>query len=303
MFSIQNTMNMKCVLCKNTKFVLVSTSVRDSKKHRIIKCKNCAHVQLHPLPSELSYKKFYDDNRQIKNIKFNFKIEQLEKKSEFDVKRRLEIIKKKSHKRSRILEIGSGNGFLLKKMYNSGYDITGIEISKERRDISRKLSNAPVLDYNVFDGLKSLGQFDLVLLFQVFEHVTQPINFLKILSKFLKKNGTIIIEVPNVNDFQLDLNQFYQNWFWQKAHVNYFSEKILTKILKKLHFQKIEVKGIQRYSIENMFNWKITSKPQPIRPTYELPAEYCWIENNYKNYLQKNLICDTIMVIAKNVII
>ena len=48
-----------------------------------------------------------------------------------------------------------------------------------------------------------------------------------------------------------------------------------------------------------MFNWKITNNPQPTRPTYELPAKYCWIENNYKNYLQKNLICDTIMVIAK----
>ncbi len=289
----------KCVLCEKTNFETISTKVRDSKKHKIIKCKNCTHIQLYPLQSIKEYKKFYDENRQIKNIKFDFKIEKLEKKSEFDVQRRLKIVKKNSKKNDKILEIGSGNGFLLKKLFNLGYDIIGIEISKERRLISKKLSNAPVLNCEISNARNHLGKFDKIILFQVLEHITEPEKFLKKLYKLLNKKGTIIIEVPNVEDFQLSLNQSYQSWFWQKAHVNYFSKKTLSRTVKKAGFKNIKINGIQRYSIENMFNWKIMNNPQSIEPTYELKSEYSWIEKNYKKYLEKNLVCDTLMVMAK----
>lgn len=292
-------MNQTCIICNKKNFCTISKHVRDSKRHKIIKCKNCSHIQLFPLLTKSAYRKFYDENRQTRNIKFDFKIEQLEKKSNFDVNRRSELLKKYCLKKEKILEIGSGNGFLLKKLYEQGYDIRGIEISQERRRISQIVSDAPVIDFDILSETKSIGQFDTVVMFQVLEHIVDPVEFLKKISKILKKNGKLIIEIPNVNDFQLKLNQIYRDWFWQKAHVSYFSVKVLSEILTRNKFQEVKISGIQRYSIENMFSWKLNGKPQAKKPSYNMPAEYDWIDNHYKKYLEKKLICDTLIAIAK----
>ena len=292
-------MNQCCIICKKRNFSTISKHVRDSKRHKIIRCENCSHIQLFPLLTKSAYKKFYDENRQIKNIKFNFKIEQLEKKSNFDVNRRSRLIKKQCSKKSKILEIGSGNGFLLKNLYEQGYNIRGIEISQERRRISQIISDAPVIDFDILSQTKSIGQFDTVVMFQVLEHIADPISFLKKISKMLKKNGKLIIEVPNIDDFQLELNQFYKDWFWQKAHVSYFSVQILSEILAKSKFHEAKIIGIQRYSIENMFSWKLNGKPQARNPSYNMSVGYDWIDKHYKKYLEKKLICDTIIAIAK----
>jgi hypothetical protein len=107
-----------------------------------------------------------------------------------------------------------------------------------------------------------------------------------------------VIEVPNIRDLQLKHNNSYRDWYWQRAHIHYFSPRILNKILKKCGFKKIILQGIQRYSLENMFHWKLINKPQLENPTYYLPQEYTWLESSYKKYLEKKLLCDTMIAIC-----
>ena len=70
-------------------------------------------------------------------------------------------------------------------------------------------------------------------------------------------------------------------------------------MLKKVGMKKIVLSGIQRYSIENMFTWRLIGKPQLKKPTFELPTEYQFIDNYYKLHLENNLNCDTLLVIAQ----
>ena len=51
-----------------------------------------------------------------------------------------------------------------------------------------------------------------------------------------------------------------------------------------------------------MFSWKLNGKPQAKKPSYGMPGEYDWIDNHYKKYLEKKLICDTLIAIAKKII-
>ncbi len=62
---------------------------------------------------------------------------------------------------------------------------------------------------------------------------------------------------------------------------------------------KIEMVGIQRYSIKNMFSWRLTNKPQINNPTFSLDKEYEWMENMYKKKLEIFLILDTIIGIGQ----
>ena len=79
-------------------------------------------------------------------------------------------------------------------------------------------------DLKIFDSFSKVKKkYDVVILISVLEHVKNPISFLKKISSFLKKNGKIIIEVPNVNDPLVSLYNldYYKEKYYRKVHLNY----------------------------------------------------------------------------------
>ena len=287
----------KCVLCNNKNFNIISKKVRDSKKHKVIKCKKCQHIQLFPIPTEKEEGKFYDENLQDKNIKYFGGIKENREKSLEDTKRRVNFVKSLIPKKGKILEIGSGHGFFIETMEKLNYNIIGIEISKEKRKFSKRITKSKIFNVNLIKDSLDLKDLDVIVMFHVLEHLSNPSDFLKKISLMLKPNGKIILEVPNSNDIQLLSNKSYNEFYWQRAHLHYFNPKSLTTVISKAGLKSKKI-GIQRYSIENFINWKLTNKPQIDSPTYDLEEPYCWIEKYYKKMLEKSLKCDTIMAVC-----
>jgi 2-polyprenyl-3-methyl-5-hydroxy-6-metoxy-1,4-benzoquinol methylase len=288
----------KCIFCGNNTSKIITDKVRDSLKNKVIQCKKCNHIQLNPVPSRVDDEVFYDSNLQEKNQNHLISLQEHRKKSRIDTKRRVDLVSKSCKKKDRILEIGSGYGFFLEEMRKMGFNVTGIEVSKERREISKRVTKSKILNINLMDENFNIEKFDVIVFFHVLEHISDSISFLKNLKKILNRNGKVIIEVPNYNDFQIELNEDYKKWYFQRAHIHYFTPKTLKKILQKGGFNNIRIVGVQRYGIGNMFNWKINKKPQLDLPDFEFKDGYQWIEKKYKQYLEENLISDTIIAIA-----
>ena len=291
-------MKKSCLLCNYNKFETISSKIRDSNSHKIIKCKKCSHVQIFPVPTINEDKEFYDKNLQDKNINYFGGIKEHRKKSLEDTVRRINMIKKHVKKSDKILEIGSGHGFFIEALDQEGYNITGIEISKEKRRLAKKITKAKILDVDINQEIPNLEKFNVIILFHVLEHIINPIEFLKKLKTMLSKNGKIIIEVPNSDDLQLGHNQKYTEFYWQRAHIHYFNPKILKVVFKKAGLTS-KIFGIHRYSIENMISWKLSGKPQLHEPTYSLKKPYDWLDKLYKKKMENSLKCDTIIGIGK----
>lgn len=288
---------MRCIICGGKKFKKVSLKVRDSNNYKVIKCQNCGFFQLNPIPLKIEEKSFYDQNLQVKNIREPSDAGVMEKKSLSDTKRRAEMVSKYIQKNSTILDIGSGYGFFIKEMEKRGYNITGIEVSKERREISSKVTKTKVLDIDLFENDTILPNFDYITLFHVLEHISDPIGFLKIIRKHLNKK--LIIEVPNADDMLLGASKEYRDFYWQRAHLSYFTGNTLKRVLKRAGFSSIKLFYIQRYGIENFMNWFISKKPQIEKPIFQTTSIYQWLENYYKKYLCGIGKSDTIVLTAK----
>lgn len=132
------------------------------------------------------------------------------------------------------LEIGSGDGTLCQEFKSAGVTFIGVEPSKILCEISRQQKQ--VETYNDFMSLglvAKLGpEFDLVVVRHVLEHIDDFTSFFNAIDKCLKPDGTLIIEVPCLDNI-IKKKQFYAFFF---EHLSYFNISSLANLLKRFNY-------------------------------------------------------------------
>ena len=108
-----------------------------------------------------------------------------------------------------------------------------------------------------------IKNYDLITAFHVFEHLSDPIFFLKKLSELLTKEGEIIIEVPNSDDALLTLyeNIDFSNFTYWSQHLFLFNNKTIELLVRKAGLKLNWLKQIQRYPLSNHLYWLSKGKP------------------------------------------
>lgn len=179
-----------------------------------------------------------------------------------------------------------------------GYNVSGIEPSFERRMMAERVCNVAIHDINLLESTPDIGAFNIITLFFVLEHLSEPIRFCSILRRYLIDEGCLIVEVPNLDDLMLEACPQYRSFWWQRAHISYFSTNTLRRVLVEAGFANVELVGVQRYGIENMMNWLITGKPQIQSPSFETTGPYQQFEQKYKTHLENTMRYDTLVAVA-----
>jgi SAM-dependent methyltransferase len=109
----------------------------------------------------------------------------------------------------RLLDFGCGAGAFARWMSAHGYDVVGLEpfsLGDEVREEKLRLVAQPLEA-----AAPSLGQFDVITLWHVLEHLHQPVATLRALSALLAPGGAFVLSVPNFASWQRKL--FGGGWF------------------------------------------------------------------------------------------
>ena len=131
----------------------------------------------------------------------------------------------------KILDIGSGRGELYNRI-NHNVDYTGLELSSKAVQLA-ELDGVNVINEDLYiHAEKNFERYDLICLFQVLEHLKDPINFVGEAKKCLKPGGKLIIAVPDNNGFiKYAVNNPLNLPPHHTIHWNEFSLKRLAQIL------------------------------------------------------------------------
>ena len=99
-------------------------------------------------------------------------------------------------KSAEVLEIGFGNGSFLNFLKKNNFNCQGIDSNKTLVDIAIKNN---FLAYQSIDDIHQTKKFDLIVLFDVIEHIPESDIevFLMKLSSFLKPSGSVFLRFPN----------------------------------------------------------------------------------------------------------
>jgi glycosyltransferase involved in cell wall biosynthesis len=116
---------------------------------------------------------------------------------------RTQVVGRLMEKNERVLDIGAGDCFLLKKYGRAKFEeLTAVDLEKKLMDKFDKWANKNKIKSRSFAGnfesFNSKEKFDCVCALAYLEHVVSPFENLKKISNILKKGGLLIIEVPNV---------------------------------------------------------------------------------------------------------
>lgn len=150
-------------------------------------------------------------------------------------------------KTKRLLDFGSGKGQFLTIAKESGWTGIGIETAKERADFAREKYGVEVRQEFYSEGKVGEGNFDMITLNHVLEHLPDPLGLLKILlDSNLSKEGLIYIEVPRADSWQANIAG--ENWMhWDiPKHLTHWTETGLEKELKRIGYAKV---GKRSFSI------------------------------------------------------
>jgi len=140
----------------------------------------------------------------------------------------------------RLLDFGCGKGQFLAKAKSIGWAGLGIETAAERAGFARDRYGVEVLPEAYSGGKISAGEFDLICLNHVLEHLPEPLRLLKkLLDANLAANGVVYIEVPRADSLQTKIAG--SNWIhWDiPRHLTHWTEPGLVKELKRIGYKKI----------------------------------------------------------------
>ncbi len=101
-------------------------------------------------------------------------------------------------RQSKILEIGSGKGRLLNHFFKKGYDIRGLEINRDYIAASRELFGELPVSAVDSEKLPAADEsLDVVMSFDVFEHIPDSDGHLREVNRVLKPGGHYLMQTPN----------------------------------------------------------------------------------------------------------
>jgi len=146
--------------------------------------------------------------------------------------------------RRRLLDIGSGPGFFLKTAKNRGWNVMGIEPSRQAAAHARGLGIEVAEGFFGAKVASSLGRFDAINLNNVLEHVPDPISILLAARQILEPGGVLCVGVPN--DFSplqiaaAATQGVGEWWIAPPHHLNYFDFATLSNLLERLEFDIAE---------------------------------------------------------------
>jgi len=288
---------MKCDLCNSNEIELLSETLRYSTASKIYRCKECGLVFLYPKMSLEEERAFYEkEYGDIYSTEKGTTPERLFETRLPDAKIYLDWVKDFIRNQDDCLEIGCASGYFLATLKPCVKSVAGIETHTLLKQFCESIG---IQMFDQLDGIQD-AQYDRIFLFFLLEHLGEPVEFLQLVRKKLKKDGTAFIVVPNVGDALLSLYDIpaFKSFYFTPAHQFYYSKETLALLFKKAGFERFDIYPIQRYDLSNHMHWMMYGRPGGMGRYNQVFSETLLKE--YSRVLEDRFICDTLFAVVSN---
>jgi len=211
------------------------------KKKELYQCLECRVVFVNPLPTNSELDQYYKLNwRTDKDIHAESNEMHMVLKMHSDQRCEYLIRHNILSPCSKVLDVGSGDGYFLQSLQNKGFKNVDFFAIEPNQKCFQKLK---ALGINTIESLQEVSErnFDLIILGETLEHISEPIPFLKSIMELVNNGGHIYIDVPERDDTHKEILE---------PHVLFYSKKSILYLAEKMNLKNVHVTsfGVKRGS-------------------------------------------------------
>ncbi len=238
-----------CVACGKTRHAFFCTK----KGYEIYKCTECAMLSLYPVPKSVShiYENDYFSGGQKGFGYVNYDEDKEPMRPIFEVY--LKRIEKMRGGKGLLLDVGAATGFFMGIATNLGWKTKGVDISQYAAMLARE-KGLDVIQGTIVDISAKGELFDVVTMWDVVEHMSDPGSNIVKAASVLKPGGMLVLNTPDSGSFFAKM--LGKNWHLiiPPEHIHYFNSKSMEKILDASGFKTVSVSRIgKKFTLEYIF--------------------------------------------------
>lgn len=234
------------VLAKNTEHKCIICGAVSAKtvSGDMLKCRNCGTMFVFP-ETCLDPAKIYHEGYFKGGIYRDYIGEEHVRTKLFEEK--FDLVREHLPERGRLLDVGCAAGFFLKVARDHNYQTYGVEISQYASNYARDVLKLNVITGNFLDTHLPERFFDIVTMWDVLEHFSDPLQALTKAREALNKSGTLLVETLNTDSLAFRIFGRNHPLFAPSYHCVFFNVKTLKRMLDKSGFRAIWEAPIQSY--------------------------------------------------------
>lgn len=224
-------LNRNCPVCSSGQ----ASKAFDKEGFDFVTCDSCDCLYVNPVPTDELLTMYYDGFSSME-----FFHEKILKPTEEERKkifyRRAQDMKPFVKPGDKILEIGSSIGFFIEAALKEGWDVSGVEINSNLVEYTQKKYNVKIYQ-GMFEHVNFDHCYDMVVMWEVLEHIVEPCSLLKKIAQALPKGGRFVGTLPNIEGIEFKVCGKEHEMIEAPGHLNYFSIKTLEKLFDRAGFK------------------------------------------------------------------
>jgi 2-polyprenyl-3-methyl-5-hydroxy-6-metoxy-1,4-benzoquinol methylase len=243
-----DTINKKCLVCGSselTHFLECTDHFVSGEKFNIYQCNSCGFRFTADAPDAENIGKYYHSENYISHSDTQKGIvnKLYHAVRNIMLKRKCRMIQK-SVAGKNILDIGCGTGYFPHYMQQKGFNASGMEIEPGARKFAADNFGLKVSSPDELLNEKLTGQFDVITLWHVLEHLYDLPRYLNWINNSLKNDGALFIALPNCNSY--DAKKYGQFWaaYDVPRHLWHFNPTTFEKLISQYGFNLIKIKSL-----------------------------------------------------------
>lgn len=256
-----------CIICKKpqAKFKF------KKEDYPLYSCSNRHTTFVHPFPSFDTLKEYYETEYAEGSYIIHFESDDIRLKSSESRYSELQ----KYDPKGKILDIGCSTGYFLDYAAKNNLLTYGIELSLIAVK-KAKLNHENIINGSLDDSKYQDSFFDVIAMYDIIEHVTNPQDTMKEVSRIIKNNGLLVITTPDIESWHAKVMGKRWGVIMPPEHLIYFSKKSISLLLERYGFEVIEIrKNYKIYTIDYLIRqakyfypgfYKILSLIKPLIP-------------------------------------
>lgn len=213
----------KCPICEK--------STLNPLYDNLVICDTCELAISKKIPSDEEINSIYQQDYYFGKEYFDYKADR--PALEYNFKKRIKSLSRSLHKDAYIVELGSAYGYFLNLIKDKVKRHIGFEVSTDGVKYSRAEFGIKVTNENFLNYKFKKNEVDMVLMWDVIEHLTTPEKYIEKSAYILKKDGILALTTGDISSPIAKLRKNKWRMIHPPTHLYYFNRKNIIKLLKK----------------------------------------------------------------------